>query len=117
MIIEEGRAVGVQWSVGSEFRTARASREIVLSAGAIGSPAILERSGIGDSERLALLGIASVVHLPGVGGNLQDHLQLRCAYRVSGVSTLNQRAANWLGKGLIGLEYLLRRTGPMAIGW
>ena len=113
--IKDGRAVGVRWRVGGEARTARARGEVVLAAGAIGSPAILERSGIGDAERLAGLGIAPVVNRPGVGGNLQDHLQLRCAYRVSGVSTLNHRAANWLGKGLIGLEYMLRRTGPMAM--
>jgi len=115
VIIEQGRAVGIRWRAGGQDRTARARGEVVLSAGAIGSPAILERSGIGDAARLAALGIATEVNLPGVGGNLQDHLQLRCAYRVSGVSTLNLRAANWLGKGLIGLEYLLRRSGPMAM--
>jgi choline dehydrogenase len=115
LFIDQGRAVGISWLSQGEPRMARARGEVVLAAGAIGSPAILERSGIGDGARLAALGIAPLVHLPGVGGNLQDHLQLRCAFRVSGVSTLNQRAANWLGKGLIGLEYLLRRSGPMAM--
>jgi choline dehydrogenase len=88
---------------------------VLLASGAIGSPAILERSGIGDAARLAGHGIAPLVDRPEVGGNLQDHLQLRCAYRVSGVPTLNQRAATLLGKGLIGLEYILRRSGPMAM--
>ncbi len=115
VVIEQGRAVGVAYRLGSESHVARARGEVVLAAGAIGSPAVLERSGVGDAARLADLGIAPLVDRPEVGGNLQDHLQLRCAYRVSGVSTLNQRAANWLGKGLIGLEYLARRSGPMAM--
>ncbi|PLK27434.1 GMC family oxidoreductase [Novosphingobium sp. TH158] len=115
VIVEQGRAVGIAYRLGQEERVARADGEVLLSAGAIGSPAILERSGIGDAERLRGLGIAPKVDAPGVGGNLQDHLQLRCAWKVSGVSTLNQRAASLLGKALIGLEYVLRRSGPMAM--
>ncbi|WP_232492998.1 GMC family oxidoreductase [Novosphingobium kaempferiae] len=115
VIVQAGRAVGVAYSVGSDKREARARGEVVLAAGAIGSPAILERSGIGDAARLRDLGIAPVLDRPEVGGNLQDHLQLRCAYRVSGVATLNAKASNLLGKALIGLEYALRRTGPMAM--
>lgn len=115
VVFEQGRAVGVAYRLGNESRVARAGGEVLLAAGAIGSPAVLERSGIGDAARLAELGIAAVHDAPQVGGNLQDHLQLRCAYRVSGVSTLNQRAGNWFGKGLIGLEYVLRRSGPMAM--
>jgi choline dehydrogenase-like flavoprotein len=115
VMIEQGRAVGVAYRLGNEERVARGNGEVVLAAGAIGSPAILERSGVGEAARLAALGIAPVLDRPAVGGNLQDHLQLRCAYRVSGVATLNQRAATLLGKGLIGLEYVLRRTGPMAM--
>jgi len=115
LTIAEGRASGVAYRLGGAERTAHARGEVLLAAGAIGSPAILERSGIGDAARLAGLGIAPVLDRPEVGGNLQDHLQLRCAYRVSGVSTLNQRASNLIGKGLIGLEYLLRRSGPMAM--
>jgi choline dehydrogenase-like flavoprotein len=113
--IENGRATGIAYRLGDETREARANGEVVLAAGAIGSPAILERSGIGDAARLRELGIAPRIDRPEVGGNLQDHLQLRCAYRVSGVPTLNQRAGNLIGKGLIGLEYLLRRSGPMAM--
>jgi len=115
VVIEDGRAVGVAYRLRNEQREARTRGEVILAAGAIGSPAVLERSGIGSAHRLAALGIAPVRDLPEVGGNLQDHLQLRCAYRVSGVSTLNQRAANLIGKGLIGLEYVLRRSGPMAM--
>ena len=115
VVVEEGRATGLTYRLGDQYRTARARGEIILAAGAIGSPAILERSGLGDAARLAQFGIAPVLNLPEVGGNLQDHLQLRCAWQVEGVSTLNQRAATLLGKGLIGLEYLLRRSGPMAM--
>ena len=115
VLVEDGRAVGLAYRLGSEKRTVRARGETILAAGAIGSPGVLERSGIGDAARLRDLGIAPLVDRPAVGGNLQDHLQIRCAWQVSGVSTLNQRAASLLGKGLIGLEYLARRTGPMAM--
>jgi choline dehydrogenase len=115
VVIEQGRAVGIAYRLGGEVRIAKARGEVVLAAGAIGSPAILERSGIGDAARLSELGIAPLVDLPEVGGNLQDHLQIRCAWQVSGVATLNQRAASLIGKGLIGLEYVLRRTGPMSM--
>ncbi|GGZ07327.1 GMC family oxidoreductase [Novosphingobium colocasiae] len=113
--IEDGRANGVRWHLGDSVHHARAEGAVVLAAGAIGSPAILERSGIGDAVRLARLGITPIVDQPQVGANLQDHLQLRCAWRVSDVSTLNQRAANWFGKAMIGLEYALLRSGPMAM--
>ncbi len=116
VIVENGRATGVAYRLADGLpRYAAAQGEVLLAAGAIGSPAILERSGIGDAARLSALGIMPLVDLPHVGGNLQDHLQLRCAWRVSGVATLNQRASSLLGKGLIGLEYLLRRSGPMAM--
>ncbi len=115
VLFEDGRASGIAYRLGNEQRVARATGEVLLAAGAIGSPAILERSGIGDAARLAALGIAPLVDRPEVGGNLQDHLQLRCAWQVSGVATLNHRASNLIGKALIGLEYLLRRTGPMAM--
>lgn len=115
VLIEDGRAVGLAYRLGNEERIVRARGETILAAGAIGSPAVLERSGVGDAARLRDLGIAPVLDRPEVGGNLQDHLQIRCTWQVSGVSTLNQRAANLFGKGLIGLEYLLRRSGPMAM--
>ena len=115
VLVEDGRAMGLAYRLGKEQRTVRASGETILAAGAVGSPGVLERSGIGDAARLRELGIAPLVDRPEVGGNLQDHLQIRCAWQVSGVSTLNQRAATLFGKGLIGLEYLARRTGPMAM--
>ncbi len=115
LVIEDGRATGIVYRLGNEERRAAARGEVLLAAGAIGSPAILERSGIGEAARLAQLGIAPLLDRPEVGGNLQDHLQLRCAYRVAGVATLNQRASSLVGKGLIGLEYVLRRSGPMAM--
>jgi choline dehydrogenase-like flavoprotein len=115
VVIEQGRATGILFESGGRRLLARARGEIILSSGAIGSPAILERSGIGDGARLQALGIASLRHLPGVGENLQDHLQIRCAYKVEGADTLNIRAGSLVGKARIGLEYLLRRSGPMAM--
>ena len=115
VLFDGGRATGLAYRLGGEERIAQARGEVLLAAGAIGSPAVLERSGIGDAARLVALGIAPRVDRPEVGGNLQDHLQLRCAFRVSGVPTLNARAANLLGKALIGLEYIVRRSGPMAM--
>lgn len=113
--IVDGAAAGVLFEIGGERMIARARGETILSAGAIGSPAILQRSGIGDGAKLGAAGVKTVHHLPGVGENLHDHLQIRCAYRVEKVPTLNARAGNLFGKGLIGLEYLLRRSGPMAM--
>ncbi|MET0238761.1 MAG: GMC family oxidoreductase N-terminal domain-containing protein [Sphingobium sp.] len=113
--IVERRATGVFFHVGGQAFRAGARGEVLLAAGAIGSPVILQRSGIGDGERLREVGVAAVHHLPGVGENLQDHLQIRCAYRVTGVPTLNIRAGTLVGKALIGLEYLLNRSGPMAM--
>jgi choline dehydrogenase len=115
VVFEGARAVGLAYRFGNERRVARARGEVILAAGAIGSPAILERSGIGDASRLRDLGVEPLLDRPQVGDNLQDHLQIRCAWQVAGVATLNARAASLLGKGLIGLEYLLRRTGPMSM--
>ena len=89
--------------------------EVILSAGAIGSVQILERSGIGSAAHLNQLGIPVVADLPGVGENLQDHLQLRMVYKVSGIKTLNTKANTLWGKMMIGLEYVLKRSGPMSM--
>jgi choline dehydrogenase len=89
--------------------------EVLLSAGSIGSVQILERSGIGAASHLAALGIPVIADLPGVGENLQDHLQLRMVYKVNGIKTLNTQANSWFGKIMIGLEYLFKRSGPMSM--
>jgi choline dehydrogenase len=89
--------------------------EVILSAGAIGSVQVLERSGIGSAAHLNNLGIPVVADLPGVGENLQDHLQLRMIYKVNGIKTLNTKANSLLGKLMIGMEYAFKRSGPMSM--
>jgi choline dehydrogenase len=89
--------------------------EVILAAGAIGSPQLLQLSGLGPAALLQSLGLKVERDLPGVGANLQDHLQLRAVYKVQGGKTLNLRSASWLGRAAIGLEYLLRRSGPMSM--
>ena len=89
--------------------------EVILSAGSIGSVQILERSGIGAAAHLNQLGIPVITDLPGVGENLQDHLQLRMIYKVNGIKTLNTQSNSLFGKMMIGLEYLLKRSGPMSM--
>jgi choline dehydrogenase len=89
--------------------------ELILSAGAIGTPQLLQLSGIGPADVLGKAGIAPVLNAPGVGRNLQDHLQLRMVYELRNSRTLNDRARSVLGKIGIGLEYLIRRTGPLAM--
>ena len=93
----------------------RVTHEVVLAAGSIGSVQVLELSGIGDAALLRERGIPPVHHLPGVGANLQDHLQIRTVYKVQNARTLNTLANSWWGKAAIGLEYVLRRSGPMSM--
>jgi choline dehydrogenase-like flavoprotein len=112
---EGARAAGVVFRKGAERFLARAAGEVILSAGAVGSPKVLELSGVGDGARLAALGIPVVRHLPGVGENLQDHLQLRPVYRVTGVRTLNTDYARLWKRAAMGLEYALFRTGPLTM--
>jgi choline dehydrogenase-like flavoprotein len=112
---DAGRAVGVEFLLGGERLFAAAKAEVILAAGAVGSPKILELSGVGDAARLADHQIATVRHLPAVGENLQDHLQIRCAYKVSGVATLNTLSRHPIGALGIGLNYLMFRRGPMAM--
>ena len=111
----EQRCTGVQVWTGKAMETALATREVILSAGAIGSPQILQLSGIGDATALHALGITPQVDLKGVGANLQDHLQIRAVYKIQGAKTLNTMANSLWGKAMIGLEYALRRTGPMSM--
>jgi choline dehydrogenase len=109
------RAVGVTFVRGGEETTMRADGEIVLAAGAIGSPQILQLSGVGPGALLSRFGIRLVAEAPGVGENLQDHLQLRLIYKVRNATTLNQRAGSLFGKARIGAEYVLNRSGPMSM--
>lgn len=89
--------------------------EVILAGGAIGTPQILQLSGIGPTALLREHGIAVEHELAGVGGNLQDHLQIRAVFRVDGVGTLNVLASSWWGKARIGMEYLFKRSGPMSM--
>ncbi len=109
------RCTGAQIWNGHEMVTAHATREVILSAGSIGSPQILQLSGIGPAELLRQHGIEVVVDAPGVGANLQDHLQIRAVYKIDGAPTLNVLASSMVGKARIGLEYLLSRSGPMSM--
>ena len=109
------RCTGVEVWSGSELVTAQATGEVILSAGSIGTPQILQLSGIGPAALLHERGITPVVDLPGVGANLQDHLQIRSVYKVQGAKTLNTLSNSLWGKAMIGLEYALKRTGPMSM--
>jgi len=109
------RCTGVQVWTGGEMVTAHAKQEVILSAGAVNSPQLLQLSGIGPGALLQQYGIPVVCDLPGVGANLQDHLQIRAVYKVQGVPTLNTLANSLMGKARIALEYALRRTGPMSM--
>ncbi len=116
VLFDGRRAAGVEYRTGLRSHRALAAREVVLAAGAVKSPQLLELSGVGDASRLRQLGIPLVHHLPGVGENLQDHLQLRVLYRVSVPFTTNDALRTWRGRARIGLEWLLHRRGPLAVG-
>ena len=115
VVIENGRAVGVRYRRDGVELLARARGEVVLAAGAVATPKILELSGIGDGARLANLGVETIAHRPGVGENLQDHLQLRPIYKVRGVTTMNALDRGFLGRPLMALEYALLRRGPLSM--
>ena len=109
------RCTGVQVWDGQQMVTARATGEVILCAGAVNSPQLLQLSGIGPAALLRQYGIDVVHDLPGVGANLQDHLQIRAVFKVQGVQTLNTMANSLVGKAKIGLEYALKRSGPMSM--
>ena len=108
-------AHGVEFIQGNEIFVADAQCETILAAGAINSPQLLQLSGIGPGRLLEKHGIDVRHDLAGVGENLQDHLQLRVAFKVHGVPTLNEQANSWLGKARMGLQYALFRTGPLTM--
>lgn len=109
------RAVGVRYTHEGHKRYARAKAEIVLSSGSIGSAQLLQVSGVGPGALLQSLGIPVVHDLPGVGQNLQDHLQLRLVYKVHGAKTLNTMVGSVWGKALMGMQYAVQKRGPLAM--
>ena len=109
------RVTGVRWRQNGEQRMARSRGEVILAAGAIGSPHILMLSGIGPAAQLSKFGIPVTLDKPGVGANLHDHLQLRMIYKVSGVKTLNETYASLFNRVGMGLNYAFRRRGPMTM--
>ena len=115
LILDGPRATGVRFRKNGQPAQASARRDVILSAGAINSPKLMMLSGLGPGAHLAEMGIEVAREIPDLGANLQDHLQLRCAYRVEGVVTLNQLSSTWRGKAGIALEYALRRSGPMSM--
>lgn len=112
---ENGRATDLDLTVAGEAAKITVNGELILSAGAIGSPQLLELSGIGNPEVLKKAGVEAKHEFMSVGENLQDHLQLRPVFKVRNAPTLNDMASTWFGKAKIGLDYLLRRSGPMAM--
>jgi choline dehydrogenase-like flavoprotein len=115
VVFEQKRAVGVRWRKGGQARMARCRGEVILAAGAIGSPQLLLLSGIGPGAHLQEHGIAAVLDRPGVGANLQDHLQLRLIYKVDGIPTLNERYHSRFGFAGMFAEYALLRRGPLTM--
>ena len=115
LLFDGKRAVGVRWRQDGAMRTARCRGEVILAAGAIGSPQLLMLSGVGPAAELKKFNIPLVLDKPGVGENLHDHLQLRLIYKVSGIKTLNETYASLLGRAGMGLDYLLRRRGPLTM--
>ena len=115
LILDKRRAKGVHYTRDGERLMADARREVILAAGAIGSPQLLQLSGIGPGALLARHGITVLHELAGVGENLQDHLQIRCAYKVAGVATMNEQYQSLVKRAGFALEYALKRRGPMTM--
>ena len=115
VLFEGKRAVGVRFRQNGKLVEARAKGEVILSAGAVGSPQILQLSGVGPADWLTELGIATVLDKPGVGRNLQDHLQQRAIFKVQGVKTLNATYHSLVGRALMGAQYALFRKGALTM--
>src|SRR5436190_403679 len=115
VLFEGRRAVGVQFRQNGQLVAARARGEVILSAGAVSSPQILQLSGVGSADWLGELGIPVVLDRPGVGRNLQDHLQQRAIYKVQGTKTLNTTYHSLLRRALMGAEYALFQKGPLTM--
>jgi len=113
---EGKKAVSVNYYQQNKIHTAKANKEIILSAGSIGSPHILQVSGIGSINKLKENGINIIHELKGVGKNLQDHLMFRPVYKVKNLKSLNKKINSFFGNMLIGLEYIFNQSGPMTMG-
>ncbi len=113
--LADGHATGIEFGKAGRRLRADVTSEVVLASGAIGTPKLLELSGIGRGEVLSGHGVAVQHELPGVGENLQDHLQIRTVFGITGARTLNDMTAGWSGKLRVAAEYALRRSGPMAM--
>ena len=113
---ENKKAISVNYLINNKSIKVKANKEIILSAGSIGSPHILQVSGIGNSNKLKELGINVINELKGVGKNLQDHLMFRPVYKVKNLKSLNKKINSLFGNFLIGLEYVLNQSGPMTMG-
>lgn len=109
------RVTGLRLLRDCEVVDVRARREVILSAGAVGSPHLMQVSGLGPGELLFQNQVPVAVDLPGVGENLQDHLQLRTIYRITGAPTVNTLYRNWITRAGMGLQYLLLRSGPLTM--
>jgi choline dehydrogenase len=116
VLFEGRRATGLEYSQDGTVQRARARREVLLAGGSINSPQLLQLSGVGPGELLRARGIAVVHDLPGVGENLQDHLNSRVVYRVRRANTLNEISRNWILQARTGLEYVLARRGALMMG-
>jgi choline dehydrogenase len=116
VLLEGRRAVGVEYRQSSETRVARAAGEVILAGGAFGSPQLLQLSGVGPAALLQEHGIPVVADMPGVGGDLQDHFQVRFGYRCSERCTINDMMGSWRGRLAAGLQYALTRKGFLTIG-
>jgi choline dehydrogenase len=114
-VLEGTRVTGMRIRHNGQVVTAKAGREVLLSAGAVNSPKLLELSGIGRPDVLGPLGIAVQHRLDGVGENLQDHLQIRTVFKVRNAQTLNTRYHNLLSRAGMGLEYAIKRSGPLSM--
>jgi choline dehydrogenase len=115
LVMENKRVVGVRYRQGGEDKTVRCSTEVLLSAGAIQSPQLMQLSGIGPASLLQKFGVPVVHHSPGVGENLQDHLQIRLTYE-STKPTTNDQLNSLFGQAKLGWQWLLHRSGPLAVG-
>ena len=115
VILDGKRATGVEFEHNGRVVKATAAAEVILAAGAINSPKLLELSGIGQADRLSDLGITPLHELQGVGENLQDHLQIRTVFKVTGAKTLNEVVNSLWGKAKIGMQYALTQSGPLSM--